>query len=95
MRALFIGLGSIGRRHLRIFHELAPGLEVLAWRSGRGGQVEGVTSFAELGRALAARPDFALVANPTSLHVKTLPVPGRGGGAVSFGKAGVLLRTGP
>ena len=71
MRALFIGLGSIGRRHLRIFRELVPGFSALAWRSGKGGDVPGVESFAGLDEALKEMPDFALVANPTALHVET------------------------
>ena len=71
MRALFIGLGSIGKRHLGIFRGLVPGLEALAWRSGEGAQVKGVKSFARLEQALQAKPNFAVVANPTSLHVKT------------------------
>ncbi|MEW5911501.1 MAG: Gfo/Idh/MocA family oxidoreductase [Thermodesulfobacteriota bacterium] len=86
MRALFIGLGSIGRRHLRILRELAPGAEVSALRSGQGpasvpelAAAQG-RSFRALDQALEERPDFAVVANPTSRHVET---------ALTLAKAGV------
>lgn len=77
MRALFIGLGSVGRRHLRLLLELEPEAEALALRSGQGpAQVPelaaaGGRSFSSLDQALAWQPDFAVVANPTSLHLDT------------------------
>jgi len=86
VRALFIGLGSIGRRHLRILRELAPHTEILALRSGQGpAQVPelasaGGRSFGTLEQALEQRPDFALVANPTSRHLET---------ALALARAGV------
>ncbi|MCB2226145.1 MAG: Gfo/Idh/MocA family oxidoreductase [Desulfarculaceae bacterium] len=77
MKALFIGLGSAGRRHLRLLLELAPEVEVMALRSGLG--MAGVPELAAYGgrsindwdEALAWQPDFAVIANPTSLHLDT------------------------
>ncbi|MCF8033686.1 MAG: Gfo/Idh/MocA family oxidoreductase [Desulfarculaceae bacterium] len=75
MKALFIGLGSAGRRHLRLLMELEPSAEVAALRSGAG--MAGVPELAACsGRSLSQwdealdwKPDFAVIANPTSLHL--------------------------
>lgn len=86
MKALFIGLGSIGQRHLSNFREIAgKGSEVLVYRStnhnilisnGTGepcGSLEqhyGCRTFTELDKALAERPDAVFVTNPTSKHLE-------------------------
>jgi predicted dehydrogenase len=74
MKALVVGLGSIGRRHARNWARLKLG-EVLVCRSTRQPQPEplGVPAreFAALDEALNERPDVVLVTNPTSLHLAT------------------------
>ncbi|MBM3584961.1 MAG: Gfo/Idh/MocA family oxidoreductase [Alphaproteobacteria bacterium] len=71
MRCLLVGSGHIGRRHARALRTLAPGTEVVALRSGRGGALpDGVAdrevhAFAD---ALALRPDCAIVADPAPCH---------------------------
>ena len=71
-RILVCGLGSIGRRHLRLLHELDPSPELAAWRSGHGvGCPEEellVAQFSSLQKALAWQPDAAIVASPAPLH---------------------------
>lgn len=75
MKGLLVGYGSIGRRHLGNLH----GLGVDDWavvRTGRGTLPFEppcpVRTYADLDEALATEhPDFAVVANPTSLHVAT------------------------
>ncbi|MFM7547849.1 MAG: Gfo/Idh/MocA family protein, partial [Cyanobacteriota bacterium] len=71
-RILVCGLGSIGRRHLRLLHELNPSSELAAWRSGHGpGCPEEdllVARFSSLEEALAWQPDAAIVASPAPLH---------------------------
>jgi predicted dehydrogenase len=74
MRALVVGLGSIGRRHARNWAALGLG-EVLVCRQASRPLPEPlgfeVREFHELGEALQARPDVVLVTNPTSMHLET------------------------
>jgi len=87
VKALFIGLGGIGQRHLRILKSLEPDVQIAAVRSrGRpfeiGDDLQPNTSvnidekynisvFSSIADAAQFAPDFAIVANPTSLHVQT------------------------
>ncbi len=72
MHALVVGLGSIGRRHLTVLREVAPGCTITAWRrAGASGDLPPgvdrvVGSAAE---ALALRPAFAVIATPASVHL--------------------------
>jgi len=75
LRALVVGLGSIGRRHARNWASLELGPVAICRQHGAA-QPEplGVEadSFEDLSEALArTRPDVVLVTNPTSLHVQT------------------------
>ncbi|HYW88505.1 MAG TPA: Gfo/Idh/MocA family oxidoreductase, partial [Chloroflexota bacterium] len=74
MRALIVGLGSIGRRHARNWAALAAG-EVWVCRQANRPQPEplaiALREFHDLDEALAARPDAVIVTNPTSLHIET------------------------
>jgi predicted dehydrogenase len=74
LRALVVGLGSIGRRHARNWAALGLG-PVAVCRQTTTPQPEplGVEAreFTDLDQALAYRPDVVLVTNPTSLHVQT------------------------
>ena len=86
MKALFIGLGGVGQRHLRNLVQLVPDMEIIAFRQ-RGFNfvlndkleiIEGqnleekynITVYHNLDEALAQKPDIAFVTNPTSLHVE-------------------------
>src|SRR5438270_563932 len=72
MKALVVGLGSIGRRHARNWAALGLG-EVSVCRQHGAPQPEplGIEHrvFDSLDTALADGPDAVLVTNPTSLHV--------------------------
>jgi predicted dehydrogenase len=75
MKLLVVGLGSIGRRHIRNLKRIAPEVEVGVWRqhtkSADLGELAPLVSkvfFAE-DEALAWGPEAALVANPASRHV--------------------------
>ena len=72
MRILIIGLGSIGRRHLKVLQEIG-GHQVAALRSRKGTLKEnsGIVEFTSVDEALAFGPDAVIVANPTSLHVES------------------------
>jgi predicted dehydrogenase len=73
LRALIVGCGSIGRRHLSNLRALTPA-EVIAWRAtGRDTETLrrefDLREHRTLQAALDEKPDFAIVANPTSRHV--------------------------
>ena len=78
LTALFVGLGSIGTRHLKNLKTLAPeGVRVHALRSDLSRPLrEGVeplldAQFTSLEQALP-HYDLAFITNPTSLHAETL-----------------------
>jgi predicted dehydrogenase len=70
VRVLFVGLGSIGRRHLCNLNQLGIS-EIVAWRArGGGGPVEGLAGVVDdLQAGLRWGPDVVMVCNPPSLHV--------------------------
>lgn len=98
VRALVVGLGSIGQRHARNLRSILGGELVLsALRSGRGASI--VTDqlasragdpgadcdggvFTNLDDALSAQPDVVIVCNPTSLHAEVTAAAVRAGAAV-------------
>ena len=80
LRFLIVGLGSIGRRHVRNLRTLlGEHAEIIAFRALHQGrpindenslsEVQGVRSFRNLDDALRQRPIVALICNPTSVHV--------------------------
>jgi predicted dehydrogenase len=77
MRALVVGLGSIGRRHAENWTRLGLGSLAVCRRPENARQpeapgLEATAEYGDLDEALAdQRPDVVLVTNPTSLHVET------------------------
>lgn len=74
MRALVVGLGSIGRRHARNWVALGLGPVGVCRQAGKSQpEALGVEAqeYSDLGTALADQPDVVLVTNPTSLHMTT------------------------
>ncbi|MBV9894832.1 MAG: Gfo/Idh/MocA family oxidoreductase [Chloroflexi bacterium] len=75
MRAVVVGLGSIGRRHARNWAKLGLG-SVAAVRRRKSPLPEAldfdIAEYTDLDQALRLeRPDVVFVTNPTSLHVET------------------------
>jgi predicted dehydrogenase len=72
MKFLLVGFGSIGRRHLRNLLALGE-RNVIVLRSGKSTlpveELAGMTVEYEIEKALAHRPDAAVIANPTALHL--------------------------
>ena len=77
IRALIVGLGSMGRRHLANFRTLETEADITVWQQhSRPGPGEPLPAGADrvvhsLEDALHARPEAAVVASPASRHVET------------------------
>ncbi len=71
MKILFIGLGSIGKRHLRLLNEMKPDAEFIAYRSSRNEKdyPAEVEEYFDIQTALEQDPDIAFITNPTSEHI--------------------------
>jgi len=85
-RVALVGLGSIGRRHLRLLKVLRPEIEVILVRSGHGSSwpeenlsKESVSSIDEV---IAKSIDAAIISSPAPYHVQQ---------AIQFLKAGIPL----
>lgn len=72
LKILIIGLGSIGRRHLKHLQTIS-GLQLAALRTSKGTLNEnvGIIEFYTEQEALNYKPDGVLISNPTSLHVSS------------------------
>jgi len=85
VKALFVGLGSVGQRHLRNLKKLKPEIEIMAVRSLKTSPVlsstnqvvmntsikehYGLLEFDSLDTALKQKPEMVFVTNPTSMHI--------------------------
>lgn len=73
MNILIIGLGSIGKKHANALKSILPGAEIFALRSNRISEIlpeiTNIYSFDEIKSIVV---DFAIIANPTSEHKKTI-----------------------
>lgn len=75
-RAAVFGCGSIGQRHIRNLRTLGIH-DIVAFRTKQGFQKEidpalGVKEVNDWSDVAAARPDVAIISNPTSLHLQTI-----------------------
>ena len=71
MKVLFVGLGSIGKRHLKILKEMEKDFNIIALRSNnKAKKIDGVKNYFNLEEALEEKPDIAFITNPTSLHIE-------------------------
>jgi len=77
MRALIVGLGSIGARHLRNLRTIVPTAEITIWRQhGKSDEDTELNPQANrfvysLEDALNTRPEIAILSNPASEHIST------------------------
>lgn len=84
-RVLIVGLGSIGKRHVRLIRELIPNVQIIVLRHKSCQNLSGVdidNCVTNLTDALAFQPQAAIIANPASYHIDV---------ALSLAKAGVHL----
>lgn len=76
MRALIVGLGSIGRRHLENLRNVEPGSHITVWRQHSKDMDFAGREYADrvvdrLDDVLSVRPNLALITSPASLHIET------------------------
>lgn len=87
MKAVFIGLGSIGQRHLQNLQALYPDIELYTLRHGRSKTVlldgnafehelglsdyYNITQLSTIEELYQVKPHIAFVCNPSSLHSET------------------------
>ncbi|MBN1293329.1 MAG: Gfo/Idh/MocA family oxidoreductase [Candidatus Latescibacteria bacterium] len=76
MKALIIGLGSIGQRHIRCLRTISNDTVIALRRQSSRGNDEcvkkyGIIEEEDFPSALAHSPDFAIIASPTALHLET------------------------
>jgi predicted dehydrogenase len=85
-RILFIGLGGAGQRHLRLFRENLPNVELIAYRStnktpllnsdfsvNQNELIEDVYQikiYNNLKEVLALKPDLVVISTPSSMHLE-------------------------
>lgn len=72
-RILIVGLGSIGKRHLRLARGLMPNADIRVLRHQNNNEVHEYSngSFSNLDEAVAFKPQIAVIASPASSHVAT------------------------
>ena len=72
-RIALVGLGSIGRRHLRLLKQLRPDIEVILVRSGQGSrwpeEALAVGSASTIDAAVAYDIEAAIISSPAPFHV--------------------------
>lgn len=73
MKILVVGLGSIGKKHVKTIKSLQPQAEIFALRSRKDAEKHPqVTNIHDFDEIASIAFDFAIIANPTSEHKKTL-----------------------
>lgn len=72
MRVLIVGLGSIGKKHVKAIFEVYPMAAIYALRSKPSAEkVDGVTNIFDYAQ-IPHNIDFSIIANPTYQHLSTL-----------------------
>ena len=73
-RLAIIGLGSIGRRHLRLVSEIRPDIEIIVVRSGYGSECEeqkmASKTVSSIDEAIKYGIQAAIVSSPAILHLE-------------------------
>lgn len=72
MNVLFIGLGSIAKKHVSALRSIEPKVNISALRSGIAeGDVEGVKNIGSI-TEIEQEPDFIIISNPTHKHLDSI-----------------------
>ncbi len=72
-RILIVGLGSIGKRHLRLARELLPNADIRVLRHQPTNEVHAYSngSFSSIAESIAFAPQIAVIASPATFHIAT------------------------
>ena len=72
-RILIVGLGSIGKRHLRLARSLLPNSDIRILRHKASSEVSEFSNgcFYSLKEAIAFAPQIAVIASPAPFHIPT------------------------
>ncbi|PJZ45520.1 Gfo/Idh/MocA family protein [Leptospira brenneri] len=72
-RLLIVGLGSIGKRHLRLARELFPDAEIKVLRHKPGAETPEFADgcLADMEQVATFAPQIAVIANPAPFHIST------------------------
>jgi predicted dehydrogenase len=72
-RIVIVGLGSIGRRHLRLARELFPNADIRVLRHQTANEVPEFSNgcFSSIEEAIAFAPQIAVIASPAPFHTAT------------------------
>lgn len=75
-RVLIVGLGSIGKRHLRIARDLLPNADIRVLRHQRCNHIPEYSNgcFFNIEEALAFSPQISVVSNPAPFHIATAEI---------------------
>jgi predicted dehydrogenase len=73
MKILIIGLGSIGRKHVKAINLVLPDAKIHALRSKKESEdLPGITNIYDFEDIKSEAYDFAIISNPTSKHKETI-----------------------
>lgn len=73
MKILIVGLGSIGKKHIKALQSLLPDTEIFALRSKiKAEKLHDIINIFKLEEVASFKIDFAIISNPTSEHKKTI-----------------------
>ncbi len=73
MRIVFIGIGSIAKKHIKAIRKIDPKAEIFALRSSKDAvPYENVKDFYDYDDIKENLPDFIIISNPTSKHFETI-----------------------
>ena len=72
-RILIVGLGSIGKRHLRLARELLPKADIRVLRHQASSEIPELSNgcFSSIDKAIAFAPQIAVIASPAPFHIPT------------------------
>ncbi len=72
-RILIVGLGSIGKRHLRLARQLLPNADIKVFRHQATNEVHEYSngSFSSIEESIAFAPQIAVIASPAMFHIAT------------------------